>query len=456
MEVNFGISNNVEKQKAKLLKMIGQIDARMISRFGKGTYLPTVNIIASSKDTEQSFLDSYINTKQQNESRTTLTIDEPQWVVRNDKGSPEDIGAFWVAVGGLTLAHELLPIGATEDLVDRYRSKGYRMIKVPPIYREHFETNLDQALMDDAGISSANTTKFISGARLTQAKIDSYINPFLKDVIEVGNDPNDKMQYFNFFDLNAIPPECRGKPMFIHLDLSISGDKTGIAGTWIMGKTPTIEGQDSSLSLKYRLAFSVSVKAPKGFQVSFEKTRTFIKWLREQGFAIKGISADTFNSANLLQELKADGFRTEIISVDRVDTQSKTCVPYYYLKSALYEQRIELYQKCDLLTDELILLERLSDGHIDHPKNGSKDQADAVCGSLYLASKFAEEYAFSYGENLSAALDANDLLDDEDKKTKLLRDFQTLLADIYPENIASEQNTDYSYYTDIMDGIIVI
>ncbi len=223
-----------------------------------------------------------------------------------------------------------------------------------------------------------------------------------------------------------------------------------------MGKTPTIEGQDSSLSLKYRLAFSVSVKAPKGFQVSFEKTRTFIKWLREQGFAIKGISADTFNSANLLQELKADGFRTEIISVDRVDTQSKTCVPYYYLKSALYEQRIELYQKCDLLTDELILLERLSDGHIDHPKNGSKDQADAVCGSLYLASKFAEEYAFSYGENLSAALDANDLLDDEDKKTKLLRDFQTLLADIYPENIASEQNTDYSYYTDIMDGIIVI
>ncbi len=105
------------------------------------------------------------------------------------------------------------------------------MIKVPPIYREHFETNLDQALMDDAGISSASTTKFISGARLNAAKVDGYVNPFLKDIIEVGNDPNDKMQYFNFFDLNAIPPECRGKPMFIHLDLSLSGDKTGIAGT---------------------------------------------------------------------------------------------------------------------------------------------------------------------------------------------------------------------------------
>lgn len=66
----------------------------MVSRFGKGTYLPTMNIIASSKDTEQSFLDSYINTKKQNESKSTIIVDEPQWVVRNDKGTPDDPGAF--------------------------------------------------------------------------------------------------------------------------------------------------------------------------------------------------------------------------------------------------------------------------------------------------------------------------------------------------------------------------
>lgn len=58
--------------------MISQIDARMISRFMKGEYLPTLNIIISSKDTEQSFLDSYIQTKRENESKTTLIIDEPQ------------------------------------------------------------------------------------------------------------------------------------------------------------------------------------------------------------------------------------------------------------------------------------------------------------------------------------------------------------------------------------------
>ena len=95
--------------------MISQIDARMISRFAKGTYLPTVNIIASSKDSEQAFMESYIEMKRQNESKTTLIGDEPQWVVRNDKGSPDDPGAFYVAVGNKFLAHELLPVNATEE-----------------------------------------------------------------------------------------------------------------------------------------------------------------------------------------------------------------------------------------------------------------------------------------------------------------------------------------------------
>ena len=52
------IFNDVEKKKAKQKKLIAQIDARMRSRFLRGTYLPTLNIIISSKDTEQAFLDS--------------------------------------------------------------------------------------------------------------------------------------------------------------------------------------------------------------------------------------------------------------------------------------------------------------------------------------------------------------------------------------------------------------
>lgn len=460
-EVNFGVGNNVEKQKAKLKKMISQIDARMISRFGKGTYLPTMNIIASSKDSEQAFLESYIEMKRQNESKTTLIVDEPQWIVRNDKGSPDDPGSFYVAVGNKFLAHELLPVNATEAEVSAYREKGYFMLKVPPIYREAFEDNMDLALTDNAGISTSSSTKYISGIRLNQIKIDTYRNPFTRDVIEVGNSPDDVAQYSNFFDLSKINPKDLSRPLFIHLDMSLSGDKTGIAGVWITGKRPQKVGEDASKELEFKLAFSVSVKAPKGFQVSFEKNRNFIRWLRDRGFAVKGCSSDTYQSAQIQQQLKADGFNTKILSVDRVDSTTRICQPYSFFKSAIYERHLQIYKDCQLLTEELVSLERLSDGHIDHPQNGSKDQADAVCGALFLASEFAEEYSYDYGENLETSLDIN-TASDELKKHQMIAEFQEELAKIYydlavTDNIIDQQKrNEYETYQDIMNGIIVL
>jgi hypothetical protein len=121
-----------------------------------------------------------------------------------------------------------------------------------------------------------------------------------------------------------------------------------------------------------------------------------------------------------------------------------------------------MYKKCDLLTDELTSLERLSDGHIDHPKNFSKDQADAACGALYLASKFADEYSYSYGENLNAALAVNGILSDEDRKHQMIADFQKELTKVYFEmdqaqqHEQEEQRKEYQRYSDILDGIIVI
>ena len=86
---NFSLMSNPEKQKKKMLKLITQIDARMKSRFMRGTYLPTLNILASSKDTEQSFLEEYINITRKAKDTSTLVVDEPQWVVDERKDSPE-------------------------------------------------------------------------------------------------------------------------------------------------------------------------------------------------------------------------------------------------------------------------------------------------------------------------------------------------------------------------------
>ena len=364
-EISFIPNQDVAKQVEKAKLLISTIDTRMQSRFMKGEFNPTLNILASSKRTDQSFLETYIENKKTNESKTTLVIDEPQWIIRTDKDSPNK---FWVAVGNKFLESELVPLDATDEDLKTYTDRGYTLLAVPSGYYEQFVDNINIALTEIAGISTSSTSRYISGVRIKAVKHPEFKNPFIKDILETGNAPDDTDQYQDYFDLSRIPEDLIRKPLYIHLDMSISGDKTGIAGTWIIGKKPTAAGQEPSRDLFYRLAFSVSIKAPKGYQISFEKNRNFIRWLKNSGFNIRGISYDTFNSADLGQVLSAEGFNCSIISVDRV--KDNVCIPYQTLKNTIYEERVQIYEDCQLLTEELVGLERFSNGKIDHTAAG--------------------------------------------------------------------------------------
>ena len=112
------------------------------------------------------------------------------------------------------------------------------------------------------------------------------------------------------------------------------------------------------------------------------------------------------------------------------------CLPYQYFRSTIYEKRVKLYEKCDLLTDEILGLERQSDGHIDHPEGGtqgSKDQSDAVCGAIYHASQYVEEYTHIYGETLSALVDANSFDGKVESRKQETVDFEEELKRAYSD-----------------------
>lgn len=363
-EISFQPNSDIEKQKKKARELVSSIDARMSSRFMRGEKLPTLHILASSKRTDQSFLETYIDMKRKNESKTTKIVDEPQWVVRTDKDSPNK---FAVAVGNKFLDSEVLPLDISDEELDLYRYKGFTILMVPMGYYEQFLDDIDIALTDIAGISTSNNMSYISGVRWAKCRKEGIQNPFTKEILEVGNGPEDKAQYADFFDMSQVDKSMITRPLFIHLDMSISGDKTGIAGVWIKGKKPHEEGIPDSKELFYKLAFSVSIKAPKGRQISFEKNRQFIYWLKEKGFNIKGVSFDTFNSVDLGQALQSKGFETSIISVDRV--KERVCLPYLTLKNAIYEERLEVY-KTKLLTEEVVGLVRDGNGKIDHSPAG--------------------------------------------------------------------------------------
>lgn len=457
-EVNWGLTNDTEKLKKKYKQLVSQIDARMKSRFmrqrGDETYLPTLNIIASSKNSEQSFLEDYIETKKKNESSKTLIVDEPQWVVDERKNSKEK---FYVAIGNKFLANELLPKNCPKSLVDEYRAKGYTMLEVPIGYYDNFFDNIDGALMDVAGIATASSLKYISGMRWNEIKTTSYENPFTKEIIEVGNSKDDVAQYSDFFDLSRVSDELRAKPLYIHLDLSKKGDKTGIAGVYVVGKKHKVEGESSSKELFFKVAFNVSIKAPKGFEISFDKNRQFIRWLREQGFHIKGISADTFQSTQIQQQLIADGFDVKTISVDKLDSETKQCLPYAYLKSTIYERRLEVYSNCDFLTEEVLGLERESDGHINHPENGtigSKDAIDSICGSLFNASQHADEYAYDYGESMEQILQANEDSSASAIREQMTTNFEEEMKKAFANQHILSQNQPQSVYLTNSDILV--
>lgn len=422
-EISFIKNQDIEKQKKIAIDMIDTAIGGMKTRFIVNGKNPTLLILASSKRSEKSFLEQHMKQKLKTDGENVKIVDEAVWTVK--PAGVYSSKTFRIAVGNKFLPSVVIP---DEEESAPYEEKGYKIINAPIDFLSNFLDDIERALCDFAGISSSEISKYISGSAVLEVMNAESVNPFTKEILEIGNAPDDKAQYYDFFDLSKVPESLKHKPLFVHLDMSISGDKTGIAGVWIRGKKPSTDEKTQSKDLFFTTAFGVAIKAPKGRQVSFEKNRNFIYWLREHGFNIKGVTSDTFQSYDTGQTLIAKGYPYSVLSVDRVDTDH-ICKPYQYLKSTIYEKRIEMFQ-CELLRNELTDLERnINTGKVDHTESGSKDLADAVCGALYNASKNAEEFAYDYGENIDSIVNISGNYEDNVKQ-QITVDFEEALKQI--------------------------
>lgn len=453
-EISFIRNQDIDKQKRIAIDMIDTAIGGMKTRFIYKGKNPTLLILASSKRSEKSFLEEHMKRKLKSEQENVMIVDEPVWNVK-PKGTYSD-KTFMVALGNKFLQSSVIPQG---ENLKPWKDRGYKILDVPVDFRANFMDDIDRALCDYAGISSSEISKYISGVAVREVINEKIANPFNKEILEVGNASDDIAQYKDFFDLDKVPSEMKNKPLFVHLDMSVSGDMTGIAGIWIKGKkTSTQENQAKDLF--YSLAFSVSIKAPKGRQISFEKNRNFIYWLKEQGFNIKGITSDTYQSYDTGQTLKARGFPYEVLSVDKVDTD-RISKPYQYLKSTIYEKRVELYDSKNLI-DEIIDLERnINTGKVDHPDGGKKDVSDALCGAIYNASKNAEQFAFEWGESLDTITSTNSLIPDSALRQQITVEFEEELKKSFNKNVPNQANNGNQQKSNVIsqplvkDGIII-
>lgn len=450
-EVSFQKNKDVEKQKQKANDAVDTAIGGMKTRFVFKGKNPTLLCLASSKRSDKSFLEEHMRKKLKSEKDNVYISDGSVWEVKPKGTYSEE--TFRIGLGNKFLQSVVIP---DEEPSEPYIAKGYKIIEAPIDFKADFIDDIDRALCDFAGISSSSITKYINGASVNQIITDRIKNPFSREILEIGDGPEDDTQYYNFFDINKIDPQLRSKPLFIHLDMSYTGDMTGIAGVFIRGKKHSLGELDQAKDLFYSLAFSVNIRAPKGRHISFEKNRNFIYWLKEKGFNIKGITSDTFQSYDTGEALRAKGYPYSVLSVDRVDT-NRVCIPYQYLRSTIYEKRLEIYED-KLLISELIDLERNMDtGKIDHPDGGLKDIADATCGAIYNASKHAEEFAYDYGEQLEDVLRINGGSKEDDVK-QLTIDLENELLEmgqkrlnrrVHPSD-ADQGTEDYNLYDDII------
>lgn len=450
-EVSFQKNKDVEKQKQKANDAVDTAIGGMKTRFVFKGKNPTLLCLASSKRSDKSFLEEHMRKKLKSEKDNVYISDGSVWEVKPKGTYSEE--TFRIGLGNKFLQSVVIP---DEEPSEPYIAKGYKIIEAPIDFKADFIDDIDRALCDFAGISSSSITKYINGASVNQIITDRIKNPFSREILEIGDGPEDDTQYYNFFDINKIDPQLRSKPLFVHLDMSYTGDMTGIAGVFIRGKKHSLGELDQAKDLFYSLAFSVNIKAPKGRHISFEKNRNFIYWLKEKGFNIKGITSDTFQSYDTGEALRAKGYPYSVLSVDRVDT-NRVCIPYQYLRSTIYEKRLEIYED-KLLISELIDLERNMDtGKIDHPDGGLKDIADATCGAIYNASKHAEEFAYDYGEQLEDVLRINGNSKEDDVK-QLTIDLENELLEmgqkrlnrrVHPSD-ADQGTEDYNLYDDII------
>ena len=204
------------------------------------------------------------------------------------------------------------------------------------------------------------------------------------------------------------------KEYFLHVDLAQKHDHCAVAmahvDRWVNIKVTSEYSQPAPI---------VNVDAVRYWtptpdkSVDFTEVKDYILSLKTRGFNIRVCTFDRWNSHDMMQQLKAYGINTEILSVAKKH--------YDDMAMVVAEERLN-GPHIPLLVDELLQLKIMRD-RVDHPRKGSKDLADAVCGSIFNSisrSRIKADNEIRIHTYESMSFD-NDLGENADESINLIR-----------------------------------
>lgn len=165
-----------------------------------------------------------------------------------------------------------------------------------------------------------------------------------------------------------------GKTRFIHVDLSLKRDRTGLCMVHSGGfkEIKTSMGIETLPVVNVDLVHSWEAKP--GAEINFSAVRQMIVDLCRK-FDVAKVTFDRWQSIEMVQSLRAQGINADFHSVKKSD--------YDTLLTSIYDGRLRGYWDEILVEEELLKLRLFGNNKIDHPASGSKDLADALAGAVY-------------------------------------------------------------------------
>jgi hypothetical protein len=183
----------------------------------------------------------------------------------------------------------------------------------------------------------------------------------------------------------------KGAQYCMHGDLALNGDRAGIAMAHVVRKEEyekevVLENGDITTVREMlpivKVDFVFSYEANKGEnpprEIQIRWARELAFELKRRGFRIKRFTFDGFESRDSMQILEKSGIESKRVSTDR------TIEPWRNLMDIMYTGRL-IAKHRDLLVDELLGLTLMPNGKVDHPRMGSKDEADAMACAVFGA-----------------------------------------------------------------------
>lgn len=261
--------------------------------------------------------------------------------------------------------------------------KNPDLIEIPNSYKKNFLNNPEKALRDLAGIPPSSEQPFISLTdridECTERWEESHRMPDGTVPVPVGADPSHPT-----LGPSVVATDSLRRAMHIDVAISGEGDALGLA----MGHVARLVEVDDELKPYIVFDFLLRIKAMPGTEIILGDVRKIIYELKdERGFKIRAVTMDGFQSTDTRQQLSKRRIAASYLSVD------KELTPYYDLREAIYEHRVEFppyltylnkgdAERIEIAKSELMQLSE-ANGKVDHPASGSKDVADAMAGVTY-------------------------------------------------------------------------